>query len=103
MVAGGSDGLQGASVSELVAIARGRRRELGLSQAAVAHRAGVSRKWVHEFELGKPGAELGLTLRLLAALDLDMDIRRREQPRADGLKRGILDDVLSGVERRAPR
>ncbi len=35
------------------ATARGRRFELGLSQAALANRAGVSRDWVNYFEAGK--------------------------------------------------
>ena len=36
------------------------RRALGLSQAQVAMHAGVSRKWLSEFEQGKVTAELGL-------------------------------------------
>ena len=52
----------------------GRRRELGLSQAQLAERIGVSRKWVSEFERGKATAELGLVLRLLESLDLQVAI-----------------------------
>lgn len=52
----------------------GQRRALGLSQAQVAMRAGVSRKWLSEFEQGKVTAELGLVLRLLESLDLEFSV-----------------------------
>jgi HTH-type transcriptional regulator / antitoxin HipB len=58
------------STRDLAAVARGRRRELGLSQTELARRAGVSRQWVSAFEAGKPGAELRLVIDLLGALDL---------------------------------
>lgn len=53
---------------------RGRRRELGLSQAALSAQAGVSRKWLSEFEQGKPSAEVGFVLRVLAAVQLRLVI-----------------------------
>jgi y4mF family transcriptional regulator len=53
---------------------RGRRNDLGLSQANLAAKASVSRKWVYEFEAGKPTAELGSLLRVLDALGLVLDI-----------------------------
>jgi predicted transcriptional regulator len=37
-------------------------------------RAGVSRKWVYEFEAGKPAAELQLILRVMDALGLALDV-----------------------------
>lgn len=58
------------SIRGVAALARGRRMELGLSQAELAERAGVSRQWVSGFESGKPGAELRLVLALLDALGL---------------------------------
>lgn len=58
------------SIRDVATLVRGRRRELGLSQAELASRAGVSRQWVSAFEVGKPGAELRLVLALLEALDL---------------------------------
>ncbi|MEQ1930592.1 MAG: helix-turn-helix domain-containing protein [Parvularculaceae bacterium] len=54
------------------AVIRERRRALGLDQAALAARIGVSRLWVSEVERGKPGAGLGLVLRALAALDIEL-------------------------------
>jgi HTH-type transcriptional regulator/antitoxin HipB len=65
------------SIGEAAAHVRGRRLQLRLSQDQLAQRAGVSRKWVYEFEAGKPHAEFGLLLRVLDALDLQLDVSPR--------------------------
>lgn len=62
------------SIRDLAAVVRGRRKDLGLNQADLASRAGVSRKWIYEFEAGKPTAEFGLLLRVLDALDLALEL-----------------------------
>jgi transcriptional regulator with XRE-family HTH domain len=62
------------TLRQLALAARGRRVELGLSQAEVAARARVSRQWVSEFEAGKATAELGLALRLLDAVGLRVEL-----------------------------
>lgn len=62
------------SIQDISTSIRGRRADLGLSQAELAGRAGVSRKWVYEFEAGKSTAELGLLLRVLDALELDLEL-----------------------------
>jgi HTH-type transcriptional regulator / antitoxin HipB len=62
------------SIRDLGAAVRGRRTDLGLTQADLAVRAGVSRKWVYEFEAGKPAAELQLILRVMDALGLALDV-----------------------------
>jgi HTH-type transcriptional regulator / antitoxin HipB len=62
------------SLRDLAALARGRRRELGLSQAELATRAHVSRQWVSAFESGKATAEVGLVIRLLDSLDLRLTV-----------------------------
>lgn len=51
---------------------RDRRIELGLDQAELARRVGVSRQWLVEIERGKPRAEIGLLLRALRELELDV-------------------------------
>ena len=51
-----------------------RRKDKGLSQEALAERAGVSRPWVVEVEQGKARAELGLVLRLMRVLGLLIDV-----------------------------
>jgi transcriptional regulator with XRE-family HTH domain len=66
------------TIRELANRVRGRRLEFGLTQAEVARRAHVSRKWLVEFESGKPTAELLPLLRVLDALDLSLSIRARE-------------------------
>jgi HTH-type transcriptional regulator/antitoxin HipB len=58
--------------TDLGLIIRDRRRTLGLDQAALADRVGVSRQWLVEIERGKPRAEVGLVLRTLAALGLEL-------------------------------
>jgi len=63
------------SVHDLQAAARSRRRELHLTQQAVAESAGVSRKWLVGFERGSAGAvELALVLRVLGVLDLQLSV-----------------------------
>jgi HTH-type transcriptional regulator/antitoxin HipB len=70
------------SIRDVASAVRGRRTELGISQAQLADRAGVSRKWIYEFEGGKPSAELGLLLRVLDALDLALELTRGAHPTA---------------------
>src|SRR5207244_597360 len=64
------------SIRDLAAAVRGRRQELGLNQAELANRAGVSRKWIYEFEAGKPTAALGLVLRVLDELGFQLELRQ---------------------------
>ena len=65
------------SIGEAAANVRGRRLQMRLSQDQLSRRAGVSRKWVYEFEAGKPRAELGHLLRVLDALELQLDLSPR--------------------------
>jgi y4mF family transcriptional regulator len=69
------------SIRDMAATVRGRRHDLGLSQADIARRAGVSRQWVSEFESGKPTAELRLVIRLLDAMGLRLCVDEREAGR----------------------
>ena len=62
------------SVTDLGAAIRDRRRALGLSQRELAERVDVSRQWIVEIEGGKSRAELGLVLRTLEALGVDLAI-----------------------------
>jgi HTH-type transcriptional regulator/antitoxin HipB len=62
------------SIKDVAAAVRGRRQDLGLNQAELARRIGVSRKWIYEFEGGKPKAEFALVLRVLDELGLTLDI-----------------------------
>lgn len=53
-----------------------RRQGLGWTQARLAHEAGVSRRWINEFESGKSAtAQLRLVLDTLQVLGLVLDVR----------------------------
>lgn len=82
---------------------RERRRSLGLDQRALAVRVGVSRQWIVGVEGGKPRVAIGLLLRTLQALGLDLRIEAEPQasPKSRRLKTGRaaiptidLDDVI---------
>jgi HTH-type transcriptional regulator/antitoxin HipB len=53
---------------------RDQRRKKKLRQVDLARRLRVSRQWLIAAEQGNAGAELGLVLRTLAALGLELDI-----------------------------
>lgn len=52
--------------------AAARREELGLTQAELASRVGVSREWVLRFERGNSGANLGGVLNVLQELNITL-------------------------------
>lgn len=60
------------TAGDLAAVARGRRLDLGWTQAETAGRAGVSRKWLSDFETGKATVDLAAVLRLLDVLDVTL-------------------------------
>jgi HTH-type transcriptional regulator / antitoxin HipB len=70
------------SPSELGGLIRGRRRQLGLDQSALAQKVGVSRQWIIEIEKGKPRAAIGLILRTLNALGIFLDARNEPEQKA---------------------
>ena len=86
------------TLHDLTAAIRGRRQQLGLSQAELATRAQVSRAWVNEFESGKPAAELRLVLKVVDALDLELQIGGREDDSV-GDATVDLDALLDDYER----
>ena len=71
------------STRDLAAAVRGRRQSLGLSQADLATRAGVSRPWLSDVEAGKPTAEIGLVLRLVDALGFRLDLTPENNQNSD--------------------
>ena len=62
------------TVERLGAIVATRRRELGMTQARLAERGGVSRQWLVRFEGGTHSVETGLALRILRALELHLEL-----------------------------
>ena len=89
------------SIRDVAASVHGRRKDLAMSQAELAAKAGVSRKWIYEFEAGKPTAEFGRLLRVIEALGLELGVELRSGD--DRLGRGDtvnLDDLLDEYRRR---
>lgn len=65
-----------ATVHEIQALVRGRRTALKKTQDVLARDAGVSRKWVSDFERGVSiSVELPQLLKVLAALQLVIEVR----------------------------
>lgn len=62
--------MQVKTASDLGALIRDRRLQLGWTQEALAGRVGVGRLWVVQLEKGKRTAQLGLALRTLKELGL---------------------------------
>ena len=53
---------------------RDRRKHQKLGQSQLAALIGVNRRWVMEIEGGKPRAEIGLVMKALAALGVEIQI-----------------------------
>ncbi len=84
---------------DLAAAVRGRRKDLAISQAELARRAGVARKSISALESGKTQPELALVLRVLEQLGLVIEIRRDADARAQN--RAVdLDAVLEEHRRK---
>lgn len=62
------------------------RQEASLTQAELARRTHVSRKWLSELENGKEDVNLGMVLRLLTELDYSIDLRRKVANNTDGMQ-----------------
>jgi HTH-type transcriptional regulator / antitoxin HipB len=60
------------SIQDLASLVRSRRKAAGLTQADLATRIGVKALWVSQFERGKSTAQVGLVLRALKVLDIDL-------------------------------
>lgn len=62
-------------------LARDQRKAAGLTQAQLAEHVGASREWIRQLESGKPGLKLGLTLRALSALGIELNADSPEPSR----------------------
>jgi HTH-type transcriptional regulator/antitoxin HipB len=65
--------------ADLGALIRDRRHGLDLDQAELASRVGVSRLWINQVERGKPGASIGLVLRTLMVLGIELSPTPRDR------------------------
>lgn len=61
------------TATDLGAVIRDRRKQLKLDQATFAKKIGVGREWVIQIEKGHPRAELGLVLRAIDALNIQLN------------------------------
>jgi HTH-type transcriptional regulator / antitoxin HipB len=77
---------------DLGALIRDHRTTLGWSQQDLADRCGASKRWIVAVEAGKPGAEIGLVLRALAALNLELTTAPAYRSGAEALD-AMLDDL----------
>ncbi|MGA7712030.1 MAG: helix-turn-helix domain-containing protein [Rhizomicrobium sp.] len=86
--------------ADLGAVIRENRKRLGLDQAELAKRVGVSRQWVIGIERGRARAELGLVLRALDALGLQL---HAVQPNAKPKRCGPDIDAIVAAAKKATR
>lgn len=64
------------SLPKLATAVKTLRTRRGISQAALARAAGVSRQWIITIEQGRTnGLEIGLLMRVLDALDASLTVR----------------------------
>ncbi|MEX0729424.1 MAG: helix-turn-helix domain-containing protein [Aquisalimonadaceae bacterium] len=59
---------------DLGRLIRSHRKSQGLSQRALAEKVGTTQSWVWAIEQGKPSAEVGLLLRTLDVLAVEVNI-----------------------------
>ncbi len=71
------------SVAEIGEAIRSARKDQGLTQREFAEIVGVGVRYVSELERGKPTAELGLALKVLAGAGLDVVLQPRGLPGRD--------------------
>jgi len=58
--------------AQLGSALRERRNQLGKSQASIARKAGISRAWLMALESGMSGVSIGVILRVMNALGLQL-------------------------------
>jgi y4mF family transcriptional regulator len=86
------------TTADIGALIRDRRKALGLDQSALADQIGVGRLWINQIEKGKPGASLGLVLRALAALGVDLSATTGDEPNDLGRQPIDTPDINAVIE-----
>lgn len=84
------------TATDLGALVRDRRTDLGWSQELLASKVGVSRLWIVQLEKGKRTVQLSLALRTLKELGLALDANAIPPLAADEID---LDLIISGAPR----
>lgn len=62
------------------------RKQAGMTQGSLGEKSGVKQPIVSQIEQGAKGTRLATILKILAALDLELVVRRRGKP---GTRRGL--------------
>jgi HTH-type transcriptional regulator / antitoxin HipB len=78
---------------------RARRKQLALDQLTLAARVGVSRQWIVEIEKGKPRAEIGLVLRTLRELGIQLEAGTPDAVSGARKRGAAVPDIDAIVER----
>jgi len=86
--------------ADLGALIHSARKKLLLDQSALAQKVGVSRLWVVEIEKGKPRAEMGLVLRTLEALGIELDATTMEKAQAKSTRQPVDIDAIVSLARK---
>jgi HTH-type transcriptional regulator / antitoxin HipB len=73
------------TVNELGALIRRLRKERGWTQDELATRAGISRRTLVALEGGSPRGEIGIVVRVVAALDRELGVYERSNSGGDHL------------------
>lgn len=71
-------GMRIKTVEMLGELVRDQRKRRGWSQTRLAEQAGVSRLWIGHLERGKASVELGLVLKTLRVLNLNLEAFPRQ-------------------------
>ena len=66
------------TVEMLGELVRDQRKRRGWSQTRLAEQAGLSRLWIGHLERGKGSVELGLVLKAMRVLDLNLEAFPRQ-------------------------
>ncbi len=87
--------------AELGAVIRDRRKQLKFNQSTFSKKIGVSRQWVIEIERGHARAELGLVLRALDFLNINLDASI-DQAKVSTSPTVDINAIVSQAKRRTP-
>jgi HTH-type transcriptional regulator/antitoxin HipB len=87
--------------ADLGALIRSTRKKLRLDQSTLAKKIGVSRLWLVEIEKGKPRAEIGLVLRALDTLHVNLTATTATPSRKDSGTAVDIDRIVAAA--RNPR
>ena len=87
------------TATELGHLVRDKRKQQNLTQAQLANKIGVSRKWLIDLESGKATAEVSLVLRTLRSLGIEMEVKDRTS-RVVTDRTFNIDDIVDATRKR---